>query len=213
MTYLEPVALFLSLWRYVKGPGAEIPFIGTRANYLHTNTDSSHDIIARSEIYLSVVKPGEANGEAFNTADNARPVSWVERWPVMTGYFGLKGAPPVEPAESEFSLNKWLRKYTECFRLATFPAQEWWQDHQDDYKRMCSEYGLRAREISPESWIFMLYGGHSLLCRNRELSLQKIRSVGFVEEQPVGEGHFVGFDRMVAAKILPPRSVMQGGAK
>lgn len=101
MTYLEPVALFLSLWRYVHGAGAEIPFIGTKANYLHTNTDSSHDIIARSEIYLSVVKPEQAHGEAFNTADNMRPVSWVERWPVMTGYFGLKGGPPVEPAESK----------------------------------------------------------------------------------------------------------------
>lgn len=78
---------------------------------------------------------------------------------------------------------------------------------------MCVEYGLRAREISPESWLFMLYGGHSLLCRNRELSLEKIRSVGFVEERAVGEGHFVGFDRMVAARILPSRSVMQEGAK
>lgn len=58
----------------------------------------------------------------------------------------------------------------------------------------------------------MLAAGHSLLCRNRELSLEKIRSVGFTEEMPMGEGHFIGFDRMVAAKILPSTSNMQKGA-
>lgn len=103
MSFLEPVGLFLALWRYVNGPGAEIPYIGTEPNNRHTNTDSSHDIIARSEIYLSVVKSTEASGEAFNIADYATPVSWVERWPTMVRYFGLKGVPPKEPqAESEF---------------------------------------------------------------------------------------------------------------
>lgn len=211
MTYLEPVALFLALWRYVNGPGAEIPFIGTKANYHHTNTDSSHDIIARSEIYLSVQKQKEANGEAFNIADYGTPVSWVQRWPIMTSYFGLKGTPPVEPAESKSYMPAHFGVDTDPSFPATFPAESWWLEHQEDYKRMCSEYGLRERVISPESWIFMLYGGHSLLCRNRELSLEKIRSVGFVEERAVGEGHFVGFDRMEAAKILPPTSSMQNG--
>lgn len=103
MSFLEPVGLFLALWRYINGPGAEIPFIGTEPNYRHTNTDSSHDVIARSEIHLSVVKPAEASGEAFNIADYATPASWVERWPAMVSYFGLKGVPPKEPhAESEF---------------------------------------------------------------------------------------------------------------
>lgn len=103
MSFLEPVGLFLALWRYVNGPGAEIPYIGTEPKYRHTNTDSSHDIIARSDIYLSVVRQAEASGEAFNIADYATPVSRVERWPAMVSYFGLKGVPPKEPhAESEF---------------------------------------------------------------------------------------------------------------
>lgn len=113
MTVLEPVALFLALWRYVNGHGAEVPFIGTGPNYRHTNVDSSQDIIARSEIYLSIEKPDEANGEAFNTADYTTPASWVERWPVLTSYFGLKGVGPIEPAESEFCANP-LRSTTGC---------------------------------------------------------------------------------------------------
>jgi hypothetical protein len=99
MTFLEPQALFLALWRYVYGHGAEVPFLGTDANYKHLNTDSSHDVMARSEIYLSVTKPQEAHGEAFNIADYATPTSWVTKWPILAGWFGLKGVPPVEPAE------------------------------------------------------------------------------------------------------------------
>lgn len=108
MTFIEPLALFLSLWRYVKGPGAEVPAWGTYAHYRHTSTDSSQDIIARSEIYLSVVKPDEANGEAFNTADYDTPTSYADKWPIIADYFGLKGVGPVEPAESEspFSLSQ-----------------------------------------------------------------------------------------------------------
>ena len=99
MTWLEPVALYLALYRYLNGPNAEVPFIGTSANYIHTNTDSAADIIARSEIYLSVVKPDEANGEGFNTADYDTPVSWIQRWPVLASYFGLKGVGLAEPRD------------------------------------------------------------------------------------------------------------------
>ena len=102
MTFLEPIALFLSLWRYVNGPGAEVKFIGTSANYLHTNTDSSQDIIARAEIHLST-SPGAvpASGEAYNIADYEEPTSWIQKWPAMVGYFGLKGTPPDDGATSK----------------------------------------------------------------------------------------------------------------
>lgn len=105
MNWLEPIALYLALWRYINGPGAEVKFIGTSANYVHTNTDSCQDIIARSEIYLSVLKPDEANGEGFNTADYDSPVSWIQRWPVLASYFGLKGVGPDEPQESTSTLS------------------------------------------------------------------------------------------------------------
>ncbi|KAL0782129.1 hypothetical protein CaCOL14_000035 [Colletotrichum acutatum] len=190
MTFLEPTALFLALWRYVHGPGAEIKFIGTATNYTHTNTDSSQDTIAKSHIYLSTVKPEESNGEAFNTADNATPVSWVERWPVMVDYFGLQGTPPVEGAQT------------------TFPVEKWWKEHQDDYKRMCVEYGLKHRDIPAASWTFTMGVGFSLLQRNRAMCLDKIRSIGFKDELGMTEGYLIAFDRMVAANILPPRKLI-----
>ncbi|EXF82147.1 hypothetical protein CFIO01_00661 [Colletotrichum fioriniae PJ7] len=190
MTFLEPTALFLALWRYVYGPGAETKFIGTATNYIHTNTDSSQDTIAKSHIYLSTVEPEESNGEAFNIADNATPVSWVERWPVMVDYFGLQGTPPVKEAQT------------------TFPVEKWWEEHQDDYRRMCAEFGLKHRDIPAASWIFTMGVGFSLLQRNRAMCLDKIRSIGFKEELGMSEGYIIAFDRMVAANILPPRKLM-----
>jgi hypothetical protein len=76
---------------------------------------------------------------------------------------------------------------------------------------MCAEYGLRERQIPPESWIFTLVTGHSYLKRDRHMSLDKIRSLGFNEELQVGEGHFIGFGRMVAANIIPkPENLLKG---
>lgn len=42
-----------------------------------------------------------------------------------------------------------------------------------------------------------------LLDRNHEISLDKIRGLGFTKELPVGHGYFKAFDHMVQEKILP----------
>ena len=184
MTYVEPMALYLALFRYVNGPGATAVFPGPYTNYIHTHTPSSQDIIARSELYLSIEKPDQAHGEAFNTADNATPAPWTLVWPKMCEYFGLnaQGASPEDKGWKDID--------------------KWWIAHQEEYKKMCEEYGLRPREIPEATWIF-LSAGFSFLGRNREMSLEKIRSVGFTEEYPVAHGYFLVFDRLVEEKIVP----------
>ncbi|KAE8150861.1 hypothetical protein BDV25DRAFT_139456 [Aspergillus avenaceus] len=182
MTYVEPLALYLALYRYVNGPGATIPFPGTHKNFKYTFTDSSQDIIARSEIYLSVLKPDESHGQGFNTADNAIPSSWSDKWPTLCGFFGLNGAGPAKDGWNDIDL--------------------WWDAHQGDYEKMCAEYGLQKREIGRETWVF-LKAGFVLLDRNRELSLDKIRSVGFTDEYPVAYGYMRVFEHLVHEKIVP----------
>lgn len=183
MTYVEPIALYLMLFRYVNGPGATVVFPGPYTNYIHTYTPSSQDIIARSELFLSVEKPDQAHGEAFNTADSATPMPWTLVWPKLCEYFGLNG----EGASPEDKGWKDIDK--------------WWVAHQGEYKKMCEEYGLTPREIPEATWIF-LSAGFSFLGRDRELSLDKIRSVGFTEEYPVAHGYFRVFERLVEEKIL-----------
>ncbi len=182
MTYVEPIALYLSLYRYINGPGAKVKFPGTNKNFVYTFTESSQDIITRSEIYLSVVKPEEANGEGFNIADTDTPGPWSVRWPILAQYFGLEGTGPEEDAWGDLD--------------------KWWAEHQSEYHKMCEEYGLRHRNVDEASWVFVK-AGFTLLDRNREMSLDKIRGLGFTEELSIGQGHYLAFDRMAAEKIIP----------
>ncbi|OJJ94785.1 hypothetical protein ASPACDRAFT_1908734 [Aspergillus aculeatus ATCC 16872] len=183
MTYVEPLALYLMLYRYVNGPGATPVYPGSYANYIHSHTPSSQDIIARSELYLSLEKPDQAHGEAFNTADNAAPAPFSIVWPKMCEYFGLTAQAPTPEVKGWTDTDKW------------------WIAHQDDYKQMCEEYDLHPREIPAATWIF-LAAGMSFLARDRDLSLEKIRSVGFTEEYPVAYGYFRVFDRLAQEKII-----------
>ncbi|PLB36008.1 SDR family oxidoreductase [Aspergillus candidus] len=184
MTFVEPLALYLSLYRYVNGPNAPVPFPGTYKNYTHTYTPSSQDIIARSEIYLSVVQPDKAHTEAFNTADSDTPAPWSTMWPLMCAYYGLKGEDAVPGGTSWGGID------------------EWWGEHGDDYERMCAEYGLQKRGVSEGSWVF-LKAAFTLLERSRHMSLEKIRGVGFEEEFPVGHGYWRVFDYLAGEKITP----------
>ncbi|KAL4806072.1 hypothetical protein BDV18DRAFT_160140 [Aspergillus unguis] len=182
MTYVEPVGLYLALYRYIHGAGAKVPFPGTYKNWGYTFTDSSQDIIARSEIYLSICKPEESHGEAFNTADTATPRPWSIKWAILAKYFGLEGTGP--------EADKWGELDT------------WWNEHQAEYQGMCDAYGLQKRSIGESTWVFVR-AGFTLLDRNREMSLDKIRSVGFNEEVPVGQGYYWAFDQMAAERIIP----------
>lgn len=185
MNLLEPVALYLSLYRFIHGPGATVPFPGSPKSFIYTHTDTSQDILTKAEIYLSVVKPTEANGEAFNIADTATPGPWSVKWPMLAECFGLMGTAPI--------VDGWGG------------IDQWWNEHHEDYQRMCETYGLQRRAVSESAWVFSKVS-LTMLNRNRELSLDKIRSIGFTEELPVGQGHYVTLDRMVDERILPPKS-------
>jgi hypothetical protein len=72
------------------------------------------------------VKPTAANGKAFSLADTATPGPWSAKWPILAGYFGLKGTRPGEWGEK----GGWGEIDT------------WWNEHQDAYAEMCAEFGL-----------------------------------------------------------------------
>lgn len=187
MTFVEPLALYLSLYRFVNGPGANIAFPGTRNNFTHTFTDASQDLISKSEIYLSVETPEKANREAFNIADTDVPGPWSVKQPILADYFGLKGTGPREKGWEDL--------------------EKWWNDHQPDYRRMYKTYRLERRDIPPSSWIFMK-SGFVMLDRDREMCLDKIRDIGFREEYPVGMGYIIALERIAEAKLIPSRHAL-----
>lgn len=76
---------------------------------------------------------------------------------------------------------------------------------------MCAEYGLQERSIPAETWLFSLVLGHSYLVRDRHLSLDKIRALGFNETLQIAEGHCMAFDMLAKAKIIPASDTMRKG--
>ena len=84
---------------------------------------------------------------------------------------------------------------------------QWWKEHQEDYQKMSEAYGLQRRAVSESAWVFSK-ASLTILNRNRELSLDKGRSIAFTEKLPVDQGHYVTLDRMVDERILPPEPVL-----
>lgn len=186
MNGFEPIALYLALYRFVHGPGAVVPFPGTQGSFEVTYTDSSQDIIARAEIYLSVEKPDEAHGEAFNIADTATPGPWKVKWPILASYFGLEGGLPRDNSDGWNELERW------------------WDAHQEEYQERRRTFGLQERVLSRGMRAIAKFSIVTL-DKNREFSLDKIRGLGFAEEEKVGHGHIVALDRMAARKIIPSK--------
>lgn len=176
MTAVEPLALYLSLYRFVNGT-----FPGTNANFTYTHTESSQDVISKSVIYLSVVKPEQANGEAFNIANTTTPKPWCLKLPVIARYFGLHGSGPGQKGWEE--------------------VEVWWNKNLHDYRRICKTFGLAPRELPRSSWVFYK-ADFTLLDRDHELSLAKMYNIGFIAELPLERGHYLTFDRMAEAKLI-----------
>jgi hypothetical protein len=72
---------------------------------------------------------------------------------------------------------------------------------------MCKTISLVPREVLPSSLVFFK-AGFTLLDPDRELSLDKIRDLGFTEELALGEAHFLAFDRMAENRLIPSREAL-----
>jgi hypothetical protein len=68
---------------------------------------------------------------------------------------------------------------------------------------MAEKYGLNKNLVEEQGW------GHTHFMMvdfdfDRQYDLSKARSVGFDEAIDTAEGYFISWERMRAAKILPP---------
>lgn len=95
-------------------------------------------------------------------------------------------------------------------KMAGSRFDKWWKDHHDECQEMCKTHELKQRDISESVWV-LVKAGLTMLNRNREVSLDKIRSIGFIEELPVCQGHYVAVDCMINERILPPRQFLVSG--
>lgn len=179
----QTMGIYLSLYAFVEGAGAKVPFPGTQGTYSALSSDSNQDIIARFSIYASL-RPEISGGRAFNIADTVSGRSWSTRWPCLAKYFGLIGD---GPSENMLHPTEYVTK------------------HEDALKEMCLKYGLKA-DVMISS---MRNAGSRMntlkyLAFDRTLDLAEARKLGFKEEIDLETSWYAAFEKLKRAKIIPP---------
>ncbi|TKW57239.1 3-oxo-Delta-4,5-steroid 5-beta-reductase [Colletotrichum tanaceti] len=181
MNMAKGIAIYLTVQRAVHGSGATVPFPGSEQGYHATHSDTFQDILSKMEIYAAVNTTECGNGGAFNVADG-QVVSWSQVWPRLCEHFGLNGQGPVAQSAS---------------------VADFLKTHEEIWIALAKEHGLEEHVISQYDWDFLYF----MLVKvdfNREYDLSRSREVGFTEETDTVKGYVTAWERMRAAKQLPP---------
>ncbi|CEL09747.1 hypothetical protein ASPCAL12877 [Aspergillus calidoustus] len=179
------LALYLSLYREINGPGAEVVFPGNMKSWGIKSNDSGQDIIARFAIHASL-HPAITSGERYNVADNARWSTWAVKWPVICEFFGLKGVAPENGPGPDPS---------------AYVAE-----HREEWFELERKYGLKGGRVGNEKSLSIvpqfLMGMFDF---DRQLDMNKMHGAWgeTVEETDVKGAWWTAFERFRAARIIP----------
>lgn len=148
-------ANYLSVYAHVEGRGAKVPYPGSENGFKSLYNEASSDIIAKFSIWAAL-HAEKTRGQIFNIADQAKPSSMVERWPALAAYFGLEGVGPSDDP-SVLKPGEYVAKHREVLE----------------------KNGIKGNPVFKGHFLDT-YGWY--LSFDRQMSLDKARSVGFTEE-------------------------------
>ncbi|KAK1973854.1 hypothetical protein LZ30DRAFT_609650 [Colletotrichum cereale] len=178
-------AQYLSLYSYNRENDekpdlpVEVPFPGNKSGYDSLFTPVSSRILGRIAVHASL-NGRKYHAKIINVADSAKPTKFGEIWPSLAEWFGLKGVGPAENTET------------------TKPGE-----YVEENKRHFMEKGLGKAMVAGVG------GGSSQLDSvgywlsfDRQLSLERLRSLGFMEERDPVEGWLEAFIKLKEAGII-----------
>ena len=186
----QTLATYLACYKEVEGEGKECAFPGTETSWKNLSNDSSQDVIARFSIHAALNPDTCGQGQAFNVADNSKPTSWSQKWPILCEFFGLKGTPP--PAGGS----------------GPAPGQ-YLSDHLDQWKALEKKHGLATGRVGNDrSLAIFQFFIMTLLCFDRQLDLSASHKAwnsggGKAEEVETKTAWWTAFQRFRDAKIIP----------
>ncbi|KAK2872035.1 hypothetical protein FQN49_002611 [Arthroderma sp. PD_2] len=183
-----PIAMFLSLHRFINGQGAECPFPGSFGAWKALSSDAGANMIAKASIHLSLHPDPSIKGEGFNVASSETPWSWEMKWPALCEWFGLVGKPPVDNEKKE---------------TRSPGPDRYIQTHEAEYRDMVHEYNLKAWNIASPSMDGSENWGLTKLNSDRQLDLHKLRSVGFMEDESPRDTWINVLELMRKARLIP----------
>ncbi|KAJ8115984.1 hypothetical protein OPT61_g2490 [Boeremia exigua] len=181
MNLAQGIGLYLAVYREVHGQGAKVNWPGTEKSWKCKHSDTSQGILARMEIYAATNIERCGNGQVFNIADG-KTVTWEQVWPKICANFGLVGE---GPASDPVQMEKFVKENT------------------DLWKKLAEKYGLKEGAIEEQNWPFV----HFMLVQfdfDRQYDLTRKAKAGFKEEIETEQGYIEAWEKMRAAKILPP---------
>lgn len=185
MNMAKGIGLYFTLHRVVHGAGAVVSFPGSELGYRATHTDTSQDVLSKMEIYAAVNPEKCGGGGVFNVADG-QAVSWSQVWPRLCKYFGLVGQGPAAQPTS---------------------IQDFVKEHEDAWDVLGKEHCVDRSAVKEFDWGFLEF----MLVKcdfDREFDLSRSREVGFMEEIDTVKGFVISWERMIAAKQLPPLQIL-----
>ncbi|KAL8744445.1 MAG: hypothetical protein Q9184_007996 [Pyrenodesmia sp. 2 TL-2023] len=175
-------ATYLSLYALVHGKGASVPFPGTRKAYTSSYNEASAATIAKCAIWAALHPHRTRGGQIFNIADQAKPESMNERWPVLADYFGLRGIAPLSTADND-EASKVLK------------PSEFIKKH----GHLLEAKGVRSSAVFKGDFLDS-YGYY--LDFDRHLSLDKVRRAGFGEEVDPNDSWVKVFEMLKTAGMI-----------
>lgn len=184
MNLAQPIALFLSLYAAVHGPGAKVAFPGTQAAYdASRHTDVAQDVLARFTLFVSLQARARVAQRSFNIGDSDGGVTWGELWPGLAAYFGLEGVPPSAAAAGEPL------------------GVEWVNANKERWGRWEEEAGVRKGVLESTGWWFFDWLSKAEL--ERYLDLGEARALGWEESQDTVKSFHDAFDKLKEAGVIP----------
>jgi hypothetical protein len=168
-------AQYLSLYAKNNGKGAEVVFPGNKEAYHARFTSVSSRILGRIAIHAAL-NQSSCRGKVINMLDRTEPTTFAEVWPRLASFFGLVGVAPGD-AEGQPSPSEYI----------------------ETHGHLLGEYGKSAgvgsgkKQLDSVGW---------WLTFDRQLSAERLRSVGFTEEQDPSEGWIEAFSKLRDAEII-----------
>ena len=136
-------------------------------------------MLGRIAIYAAL-HPKSCGGKVVNMMDTETPTTFRQLWPAIAGYFGLEGVGPCTD-EAALKPGQYVAKYKHLFDSAGCP------------KAVTCGVGAGSQQLDAVGW---------WLTFDRELSGERLRSLGFEETREPIEGWIEAFEEFKKAGII-----------
>ncbi|KAI2636863.1 hypothetical protein GGS26DRAFT_546195 [Hypomontagnella submonticulosa] len=180
-------AQYLSLYAFNHGISGlntdkkvEIPFPGTNAGFDARFTQVSTRILGRISIFASL-NPDRLGGQIINALDDPTPTTFRELWPEIAGWFGLVGVGPSGDGDSSLAPSEYIAKHKHLFEEHGRP------------RGVTAGVGAGSKQLDTVGY---------WLNFDRELSADKLRSSGFLEQQSPSNSWMEAFRSLRLAGII-----------